>query len=207
MARTPSGATITGRGSKRLVGLATEAAGCTECELYRAATQTVFGMGPADAPLVLVGEQPGDVEDHKGKPFVGPAGRVLWEGLEAAGIDHESVYVTNAVKHFRWEPRGKRRIHKTPGAEHVRACHQWLAAELDVVAPQLLVLLGATAAKSCAPDMRVMRDRGQVRDRDGQATMVTVHPSAVLRADDRDDAMARFTDDLEVARRWLERTV
>jgi DNA polymerase len=183
--------------------LAAAAADCTECELYRDATQMVFGHGRARSPMMLVGEQPGDVEDHRGRPFVGPAGALLWQALEAAQIDGRDVYVTNAVKHFRWEPRGKRRIHKTPGAEHVRACQHWVESELDIIRPRLLVLLGATAAKSLAPEMRVMRDRGAVRDRDGQSTMVTVHPSAVLRADDRDEALEAFTADLRVARDWI----
>jgi DNA polymerase len=183
--------------------LAAVAADCTDCDLYRDATQTVFGSGKARSPLVLIGEQPGDVEDRRGRPFVGPAGALLWQALAAAQIDTDDVYVTNAVKHFRWEPRGKRRIHKTPGTEHVRACHHWLESELDIIRPRLVVLLGATATKSVAPEMRVMRDRGTVRDRDGQATMVTVHPSAVLRADDRDQALDAFTGDLRVARDWL----
>jgi DNA polymerase len=192
--------------SSRLGAVAIQAQDCTACELYVEATQTVFGSGPADAPLMLVGEQPGDVEDRKGEPFVGPAGRVLWEALDEAGIGSEQVYVTNAVKHFRWEPRGKRRIHRTPGAEHVRACHRWIEAELEIVEPDLLVLLGATAAKALAPDLRVMRDRGVVHPREvGPPTLVTVHPSSVLRADDRDAARAALVHDLAVARAAVTR--
>jgi DNA polymerase len=192
--------------NSRLGAVAVEAQDCTACELYAEATQTVFGSGPADAPLVLVGEQPGDVEDRKGEPFVGPAGRVLWEALDEAGIDSQRVYVTNAVKHFRWEPRGKRRIHRTPGTEHVRACHRWIEAELEIVEPDLLVLMGATAAKALAPDLRVMRDRGVVHQRDaGPPTLVTVHPSSVLRSDDRDAARAAFVHDLAVARAAVTR--
>ncbi|MFN2606654.1 MAG: UdgX family uracil-DNA binding protein, partial [Acidimicrobiales bacterium] len=128
--------------------LAAAAAGCQACELYRDATQTVFGEGPAAARVVLVGEQPGDQEDVAGEPFVGPAGRLLDEALEATGIDRRQVYVTNAVKHFRWEARGTRRLHKRPGVEHVRACAPWLEAELAVVRPQVVVGLGATAAQA-----------------------------------------------------------
>jgi DNA polymerase len=187
--------------SARLGAVAAEAQGCTACELYAEATQTVFGAGPVDAPLLLVGEQPGDVEDRTGEPFVGPAGRLLWEALDEAGISSEQVYVTNAVKHFRWEPRGKRRIHRTPGTEHVRACHRWIEAELEIVEPDVLVLLGATATKALAPDLRVMRDRGVLHQRgDGPPTLVTVHPSAVLRSDDRDEARAQLVHDLAVAR-------
>jgi DNA polymerase len=180
-----------------------KASGCTACELYREATQTVFGEGALDAPLLLVGEQPGDVEDREGEPFVGPAGRVLWEALDAASVPRKDVYVTNAVKHFRWEPRGKRRIHKTPGTQHVRACHRWVEAEIEIVRPSLVVLLGATAAKALAPDLRVTRDRGTVHDEREPAVMVTTHPSAVLRAENRDEARALLVADLEVARRWV----
>ena len=179
------------------------ALGCTDCELFRDATQTVFGAGRLDAPLVLVGEQPGDAEDREGEPFVGPAGRVLWDALDEARIVRDDVYVTNAVKHFRWEPRGKRRIRKTPGTQHVRACHQWIEAELEIVRPTLVVLLGATAAKALAPDLRVTRDRGVVHDERDLPVMVTTHPSAILRAEDRDAARALLVADLGVAARWV----
>ncbi len=202
--RTASGAVLKGRGARRLVGLAADAARCTDCELYRDATQTVFGSGSANAPLALVGECPGDVEDHRGEPFVGPAGRVLWEGLESAGIRSDGVYVTNAVKHFRWEPRGKRRIHRTPGTEHIHACRHWLEDELRVIDPDLVVLLGAVAARSWAPSLRVTRDRGQVMDLPSGPALVTVHPAAVLRDNDRHGAMALFVQDLVVARRWID---
>ena len=189
--------------------MASNAATCTACELYHDATQTVFGAGPIDASLVLVGEQPGEVEDREGKPFVGPAGKVLRDALEQAEIDIDDVYLTNAVKHFRWEARGERRIHRTPGVEHVRACHRWVDAEIEIVDPSLVVLLGAVAAKSLAPELRVMRDRGVVHEsvpidhRVSVPIMVTIHPSAVLRADDRDEAMAQFVSDLRVARAWI----
>ena len=183
--------------------LAADAADCTACDLYRDATQTVFGEGPVDAPMVLVGEQPGDVEDVEGRPFVGPAGRLLRDALVEASIPVDEVYLTNAVKHFRWEPRGKRRIHKTPGTEHVRACHRWIEAELELLQPDLLVLLGATAAKALAPELRVMRDRGVVHEGGDLPTLVTVHPSAVIRSRDRREARAAFVRDLTVAADWV----
>jgi len=174
------------------------AARCERCELYRCGTQTVFGAGDVPADVMLVGEQPGDQEDRKGQPFVGPAGRVLDEGLERAGLASRRLYATNAVKHFRWEPRGKRRIHKTPGVEHVRACHAWLVEELRLVEPTVLVLMGATAVGSMSRHHRVMRDRGQLLDLDGQPTVITVHPSSVLRSRERGAAMEAFVGDLEV---------
>src|SRR5882724_8278719 len=136
---------------------------CTACHLYKRATQTVFGEGPKGAPIMLVGEQPGDYEDVAGKPFVGPAGKIMDRALEEAGIDRSKVYVTNAVKHFKWEPRGKRRIHKKPNSREIAACRPWLEAELRVVRPGLLVCLGATAAQAIfGPAFRVTRERGKV---------------------------------------------
>jgi DNA polymerase len=189
------------------------AAGCTRCDLYRDATQTVFGEGPPDAELVLVGEQPGDHEDVEGHPFVGPAGRLLDRALDAAGIDRSRVYVTNAVKHFKWKRgNGKVRLHQKPDRAEVRACAPWWEAELAAIDPGLVVLLGATAAQAVlGPKARVTRDRGAVLAAGdppyGAAydTMVTIHPSAVLRmrAPDRDVAFADLVRDLQVAARHL----
>jgi DNA polymerase len=176
---------------------------CRGCELWRDATQAVFGEGPAHAALVLVGEQPGDQEDRQGHPFVGPAGRLLDRGLESAGIESGTVYRTNAVKHFKWEPRGKRRIHKSPSRWEVAACGPWLAAELDALSPEVLVLLGATAAQALfGSGFRVTRERGRPHPGPGRATAVaTVHPSAVLRAreEDRGREMELFVRDLRAA--------
>jgi uracil-DNA glycosylase family protein len=184
------------------------AAGCHACELWRLGTQTVFGEGPAPAPLMLVGEQPGDREDVEGHPFVGPAGAVLDRALADAGLPRAEVYVTNAVKHFRWEQRGKRRLHQKPGPEHVAACRPWLEAEVDVVRPALMVLLGATAAQGVlGPSFRVLRDRGRFFPSPfGVTVMATVHPSSILRAPDpeaRERAYADFATDLRTAAAWL----
>ncbi|WP_308283315.1 UdgX family uracil-DNA binding protein [Pseudonocardia nigra] len=181
-----------------------EAAGCTNCELYEPATQTVFGAGPESAWLILVGEQPGDREDIEGAPFVGPAGRVLDTALERAGIDRDEVYVTNAVKHFRFERQGSRRIHKTPGVTHIRACRPWLDGELASVRPQALATLGATAAKALfGPKFRITAERGNVLDWEGYQLVPTVHPSSILRgpAEKRAEAMDALVADLEVAAR------
>jgi uracil-DNA glycosylase len=186
-----------------LTNLRRAAAGCRGCDLWRSATQTVFGEGRADAKLVLVGEQPGDQEDRRGHPFVGPAGRVLDHGLDSAGIERSGVYTTNVVKHFKWEPRGKRRIHKTPSRWEVAACRPWLAAELDALTPTAVVLLGAVAAQAIfGPGFRVTRERGRVHEGPGGiATVATIHPSAVLRApdDDRQSAMDGLVRDLRTA--------
>jgi len=183
-----------------------EAARCQACDLYKEATQTVFGEGAEHSRLMLVGEQPGDQEDIQGHPFVGPAGRVLERGLDEAGIDRRRVYVTNAVKHFRFTRRGKRRLHEKPNASQVRACRPWLEAEIGVVKPRLLVLLGATAAQAVmGPAFRVSRQRGEVLESPfGVAALATVHPSSILRAVDdesRAAAMASFIADLRVAAR------
>jgi uracil-DNA glycosylase family protein len=179
------------------------AAGCQGCPLHENATQTVFGQGAAPAGLALVGEQPGDVEDQKGVPFVGPAGQLLVRALEEAKIDRGDVYVTNAVKHFKFTPRGKRRIHATPDTWEIAACRPWLLAELDAVQPELVVLLGATAAKSVyGNSFRVTQSRGIVMPwpvEGGPQAVATIHPSAVLRADDRDAAFAGLVADLRVA--------
>ena len=170
------------------------AAGCTACELHLIATRTVFGEGPVDASVMLVGEQPGDEEDRTGHPFVGPAGRVLDDALERAGVDRAAVYITNAVKHFRNEPRGKKRIHRKPGLTHIRACEPWLASEISLVRPDLIVAMGATAVRALlAREVKVTADRGRVFERpDGSPTLVTVHPSSILRSRDDVDRAAQM---------------
>jgi uracil-DNA glycosylase family protein len=178
------------------------AAGCTACPLYRNATQTVFGEGRARARIMFVGEQPGDAEDLAGHPFVGPAGRLLDRCIEAAGIDRHRAYVTNAVKHFKWIPRGTRRIHSKPGSMEIAACFPWLEAELAAVKPHVLVALGATAAQALfGKAFRVTRDRGRpVPSRWAPYAMATVHPSSLLRARDeaaRQIEIERFVDDLK----------
>jgi uracil-DNA glycosylase family protein len=180
------------------------ARGCTACHLYKRGTQTVFGEGPKRAPLMLVGEQPGDYEDVAGKPFVGPAGKILDRALEEAGINREEVYVTNVVKHFKWEPRGKRRIHQKPNSREIAACRPWLEAELQLVRPKLLVCLGATAAQAIfGPSFRVTRERGKVLPSSFAAKVVaTVHPSSLLRQPDeesREREYALFVKDLRSA--------
>ena len=179
---------------------------CTACHLYKHATQTVFGEGPKGATLMLLGEQPGDQEDLAGKPFVGPAGKILARALEEAGINRDEVYVTNTVKHFKWEPRGKRRIHKKPNSREIAACPPWLEAELRVVRPGLLVCLGATAAQSIlGPTFRVTRDRGKVLESElAPKVVATVHPSSLLRQPDeesREREYKLFVADLRVALR------
>ena len=180
-----------------------EAAACTRCDLYRNATQTVFGEGPSSAKLMLVGEQPGDAEDELGRPFVGPAGVLLREILGEVGLDERRLYVTNAVKHFKWRPQGKRRIHDKPSWSEIRACDHWLRIELALVRPRLLVCLGATATQALlGRDARVTVLRGQVLEVPGLEPRVvaTIHPSAVLRAGDRRREMrAQLTADLTTA--------
>jgi DNA polymerase len=201
-------------GQLTLPVLAEAARACRGCELYQHATQTVFGRGPTIATVMLVGEQPGDQEDRAGKPFVGPAGRVLDEALTAAGIDRAATYVTNAVKHFKFVPadRGPRRIHKTPGATEIVACRPWLLAEMAVVKPRVLVLLGATAGKALlGSGFSVTRSRGVPLDWPPNAPadvtairlLATIHPSAVLRADDPDAMMAGLISDLTQVRDLL----
>jgi DNA polymerase len=189
----------------RLQVLAEEAAGCRACDLWERATQTVFGEGPADARLVLVGEQPGDEEDRAGEPFVGPAGHLLDRALDEAGIDRSSVYVTNAVKHFKWTPRGKRRIHQRPNRTETVACHRWLEQELhELPADAVVVLLGAVAGESLfGAGYRVGASRGAALEAEGHRVVATIHPSAVLRAADGTDRQAAFSglvDDLRRAR-------
>ena len=191
-----------------LTALRAAARGCRACPLWRSGTQTVFGEGRRAARLLLVGEQPGDREDEAGRPFVGPAGRLLDEALADAGIDRGDVYVTNAVKHFKWEPRGKRRIHQKPNASEIAACRAWVEAELAVVRPRVLVCLGATAAQALlGPDVRVTRDRGRpIESPLAPVAFATVHPSSILRAPDeaRRRERALFVDDLSVAAAALE---
>ena len=177
---------------------------CTACHLYKNATQTVFGAGPKRAPIMLVGEQPGDYEDVAGKPFVGPAGKILDRALAEAGINREEVYVTNAVKHFKWEPRGKRRIHQKPNSREIAACRPWMEAEMRLVKPKLVVCLGSTAGQAFfGPSFRVTRERGKVlSSKLAPKVVATVHPSSLLRQPDevsRDREYAHFVVDLKTA--------
>ena len=186
-----------------LASLREAAAGCRGCHLWRPATQTVFGEGPEGARVVLVGEQPGDREDVEGRPFVGPAGRELDRGLVNAGIDRGEVYVTNAVKHFKFEERGKRRIHQTPRQIEIKACRPWLEEELEVLAPEAVMALGATAAKALfGPSFRVSRERGQLVESDmAPVVSATIHPSAILRTrgeEEREAEREAFAKDLAV---------
>jgi uracil-DNA glycosylase len=181
---------------------------CRGCDLYKAATQVVFGAGPKKASIMLVGEQPGDQEDRQGEPFVGPAGAVLDRALADAGIPRHQVFLTNAVKHFKWEPRGKRRIHKKPRMSEVKACRPWLEAELRAVEPAIVVCLGATAAQSMlGASFKLMKQRGQVVPSAlGPRVVATIHPSAVLRAPDAEGRRAAYgmlVADLKVAAKAL----
>jgi len=179
---------------------------CEACHLYKRATQTVFGEGPKSATMMLVGEQPGDYEDVAGKPFVGPAGKIMDQALEEAGIDRSQVYVTNAVKHFKWEPRGKRRIHQKPNSREIAACRPWLEAELRIVKPKLVVAMGATAAQTIfGPGFRVTRERGKVlSSKLAPKVLATVHPSSLLRQPDEESRQREykhFVSDLRAALR------
>ncbi|HTY66573.1 MAG TPA: UdgX family uracil-DNA binding protein [Alphaproteobacteria bacterium] len=180
---------------------------CTACPLYANATQMVFGEGPAHAPLMLVGETPGDHEDLEGRPFVGPAGHLLDRCLAEAGIARDKAYVTNVVKHFKWTPRGKRRMHSKPNAMEIRACRPWLDAEISAVKPAVLMCLGATAARALlGADFSVMRSRGKlVPSNIAPKVMATVHPSSILRAPDENRAAdtRRFVEDLKKAAKFL----
>lgn len=184
-----------------LAELADALPGCRGCDLYQYADQAVPGEGSARARMMLIGEQPGDVEDKEGHPFVGPAGRLLDKALAEAGIDRSDVFVTNAVKHFRFEWQGKRRIHKTPGVSHIVACGPWLRRELEVVKPSLVVILGAVAARAIlGPGFKVTEQRGQpVELPDGRAAVATVHPSSVVRSREYRRDFALFVDDLRTA--------
>lgn len=188
-------------GSRSLRALRSAAHDCRGCPLWKDATQTVFGEGPRSAELMLVGEQPGDKEDREGKPFVGPAGRILGQALAEAEIEREAVYVTNAVKHFKWRARGKRRLHQPPRVGEVEACRPWLEAEVEAVKPQAVVALGATAARAVfGPAVKVTKDRGRKLETPlAPLATVTIHPSAVLRIrehEERHDALAAMVEDL-----------
>ena len=192
------------RPTGKLEALRGEAASCRACPLWKNATQTVFGEGAGDAQIMLVGEQPGDKEDLAGRPFVGPAGRLLDRALAEAGLDRERTYVTNAVKHFKFEPRGKRRLHKRPNASEIKICRRWLVGEIEAVHPRLIVALGATAAQGLAERATpVQSNRGKILDAaNGLRILVTIHPSALLRLQDEDErhlAYAGFVKDLRSA--------
>jgi len=194
--------------AKTLKQLREEARGCQNCTLWANATQTVFGAGDPHARVMLVGEQPGDEEDKKGLPFVGPAGRLLDKALAEAGVDREHLYVTNAVKHFKWELRGKRRLHKTPAQREIDACHQWLQGEIETVKPHVIVCLGSTAAKAViSKNFKVSVQRGQfVESPLAPYVFATLHPSALLRVqeeEDRELAFKQFVRDLSLIRKAL----
>ena len=196
--------------AKSLKQLREEAKACQDCPLWANATQTVFGAGDPHATVMLVGEQPGDAEDKKGLPFVGPAGRLLDRALEAAGVDREHIYVTNAVKHFKWQLRGKRRLHKTPAQREIDACHQWLEAEIAAIQPQVIVALGATAARAViGKDFKVSVQRAQfVESALAPHVFATFHPSALLRLQDeaeKQTAFAQLVKDLGLIRTALGR--
>ena len=187
---------------KTLPAFREAAADCQACDLYKRGTQTVFGAGTRQAEVLFVGEQPGNDEDLEGEPFVGPAGKLLDKALEEAGIDRQKAYVTNVVKHFKWEPRGKRRIHKKPNAKEITACRPWLEAEIEIVKPKVIVCLGATAAQALlGSKFRVSKDRGKFIEADlAPYIIATIHPSAILRAPDdetRHEQKRRFIDDLK----------
>jgi uracil-DNA glycosylase len=195
---------------RSLTALREAAAGCRGCDLYEDATQTVFGEGAAKARVVLVGETPGDQEDRQGKPFVGPAGRELDRALERAGIDRKEAYVTNAVKHFRFQERGKRRIHQKPDGRHIKACRPWLDAELGLLKPEALIVMGATAAQALlGASFKVTKERGKLLETElAPIVVATIHPSAILR--ERDDEARHlqreaFTSDIQVAAEALRR--
>jgi uracil-DNA glycosylase len=196
-------------GEPTITTLREAATACTACHLYRNATQTVFGEGPEKAVVMLVGEQPGDAEDRAGHPFVGPAGKLLDRCLAEAGIDRRRAYVTNVVKHFKWVPRGPRRIHSKPGSVEIEACFPWLEAEIDVVRPRAIIALGATAAQALfGRAFRVSKDRGRfVQSRLAPFALATVHPSSLLRAPDeetRHREIRRFIEDLQQVAGVLE---
>jgi len=195
--------------SRSLKALEEAVQGCRGCELYKDATQAVFGEGRKSAELMLVGEQPGDKEDLEGEPFVGPAGQLLDRALEEAGIDRSAAYVTNAVKHFKWKPRGKRRLHQTPRAGEIEACKPWLQAEIEAVKPQALLAMGATATRSLfGSKVKVLKDRGRQIDSPlAPVAAVTIHPSAILRVrdhDEREAEFAAFVADLEAVASALQ---
>ena len=194
--------------TKSLSKVEVAAKGCTACDLYKIGTQTVFGDGPRTAAVMFVGEQPGDQEDLAGEPFVGPAGKLLDKALGEAGIDRRKVYVTNAVKHFKWEPRGKRRLHKKPNALEIAACRPWLEKEIELVRPDVIVCLGATAAQTLlGRSFKVTRQRGEVMKSPlAPAVVATVHPSSLLRAPDEETRRREtelFIEDLKKIARLI----
>jgi uracil-DNA glycosylase family protein len=179
-----------GARGRDLEQLRAEASACTMCDLYEHATQTVFGEGPASARAVMIGEQPGDREDVEGRPFVGPAGRVLDDALADAGIARDAVYLTNAVKHFKWTPRGKRRLHQKPNAREIRACRPWWEREVDTIDPDVVLCLGATAAQAVlGASFRLTQHRGEWQRLGDRRALATIHPSAVLRGEEERDAL------------------
>jgi uracil-DNA glycosylase len=189
----PSAAPFLPAADRSLESLRAAAASCQGCDLYKNATQTVFGRGPIGATMALVGEQPGDKEDIEGEPFVGPAGRMLDKALETLGLDRRQFYVTNAVKHFKWVPKGKQRIHQTPRASEVRACLPWFEAELEAVRPKMVVALGAVAVGALlGPEVKVMKQRGSVVESTYGPCLVTVHPSSLLRVEEPEERHAAF---------------
>jgi uracil-DNA glycosylase len=195
--------------NRSLESLRQAAKSCKGCDLYLNATQTVFGDGPGHASVMLVGEQPGDIEDQKGEPFVGPAGRMLDRALEDARISRDEVYVTNAVKHFKWIWRGKRRLHQKPSVRQVVACRPWLEVEIEAVQPQILVCMGATAAQSVVgKPVPIMKERGKFIDSAlGKLAFVTIHPSAILRQrdkDEREEEYGRFASEMKLVKRKLQ---
>jgi DNA polymerase len=198
---------ILSTGGRTLDDLRKEAASCQACDLYKLGTQTVFGEGPADADLMLMGEQPGDQEDKAGHPFVGPAGRILDRALVDAEIERDRVYVTNAVKHFKWKPQGKVRLHQKPNAKEIAACRQWWTQELAVVKPKVLCCLGATAAQAVfGSKFRVTKQRGDFFDLvDGVVGTATIHPSSILRIDDEEQRHAEYEDLVDDFRAVRER--
>lgn len=195
-------------GTGGLAALRRAAAGCTACPLWRCGTQTVFGEGAARAPVMLVGEQPGDREDIAGKPFVGPAGRLLDRALDDAGIDRGAAYVTNAVKHFKWKPKGKRRIHDKPNEREIVACSPWLEAEIEVVRPDIVVAMGATASRALlGKGFRLTHHRGELVEWEREPLVTaTIHPSAILRGpkERRDEGYRAFVSDLALAARAID---
>ena len=193
---------------RTLPGLREAVQGCKGCDLWKRATQAVFGEGRVGAEVLMIGEQPGDQEDLQGRPFVGPAGRVLDKALEAAGIERDDVYVTNIVKHFKWEPRGKRRIHKKPSGMQIAACRPWFDEEVKAIKPKVIVCLGATAAQALlGSNFKVTQSRGKLISAGTIPIIATVHPSSILRAPDdetRHAEMAKFIDDLRIVVRQIE---
>jgi uracil-DNA glycosylase len=196
--------------TRSIKGLAEAAQDCKACPLYKDATQAVFGEGPSGAQMVLIGEQPGDAEDLAGHPFVGPAGAVLDKALEQARVDRRVVYVTNAVKHFKWEPRGKRRIHMKPRVSEIKACKPWLEAELVRINPAVIVCMGTTAVQSLlGPKITIAKAKGQILESPFGPVVVTRHPSSVLRVREREERQAALTelaDDLKFASTLLKKT-